>query len=81
MIIIIIIVMLRPVALGFQSLALKSRATPNPPTNIVGFRGLDCSIMLIQRGGILMSIGKLPESLSRVMLVGTMLVGGLGVKE
>ena len=28
------------------------RATPNPPTNIVDFRGFDSSIILIQRGGI-----------------------------
>ena len=57
---------------------MKIDCTPNLPTNIVDFRGLDSSIMLIQRGGILMSIGNLPESLSRAMLVGTMLVGGLG---
>ena len=31
------------------------------------------------RGGILLSIGKLPESLSQAMLVGTMLVGRLDV--
>ena len=49
------------------------------PTNIVDFTGFDSSIILIQRGGILMSIGNLPESLSQAMLVGTMLVGGLGV--
>ena len=46
--------------------------TPNPPTNIVDFRGLDSSIILIQRDGILMSIGDFPESLSRAMLVGIM---------
>ena len=55
------------------------RYTPNLPTNIVGFRGLDSSIMLFARGGILMSIGDIPESLTRAMLVGTMLVGRLGV--
>ena len=36
--------------------------TPNPRTNIVDFGGLDSSTILIQRGGILMSIGDLPES-------------------
>ena len=54
--------------------------TANPPTNVVDFRGFDSSLILIQRGGILMSIGKLPESLSQAMLVGTMLVGRLGVR-
>ena len=44
--------------------------TPNPPTNIVGFRGLDSSVILSLRGGILMSIGDFPESLSQAMLVG-----------
>ena len=52
--------------------------TPNLPTNIVDFRELDSSIMLITRGGILMSIGDFSESLSRAMLVWTMLVGGFG---
>ena len=52
---------------------------PNPPTNIVEFEGLDSSIILILRGGIPRSIGNFPESLSQAMLVGTMLVGRLGV--
>ena len=42
----------------------------HPRTNIVGFRGFDSSMILIQRGGILMSIGDFPESLSQAMLVG-----------
>ena len=54
-------------------------ATANPPTNIVGFRGLDSSTILIQRGGIIRPIGDFSESLSQVMLVGTMSLGGLGV--
>ena len=53
--------------------------TPNLPANIVDFGGFDSSIMLFLRGGILMSIGDFPESLSQAMLVGTMLVGRLGV--
>ena len=53
--------------------------TPNLPTNIVDSRGFDSSIILIQRGGILMSIGDSPESLSQAMSVGEMLVGRLGV--
>ena len=54
-------------------------STPNPPTNIVGFRGLDSSIILILRGGIIMSIVHFPASLSQAMLVGIMLVGKSGV--
>ena len=49
------------------------------PTNIVGFRGFDSSIMLFLRGGILRPKGDFLESLSHAMLVGTMLVGRLGV--
>ena len=55
-------------------------STANLPTNIVDFRGFDSSIMLISRGGILMSIGDLPESSGQAMLVGIMLVGRLGVQ-
>ena len=58
----------------------KCTSTPNPPTNIAGFRGLDSSIILILRSGIPRPIGDLPESLSRAMLVGTMLVERLGVR-
>ena len=47
--------------------------------NIVGFRGFDSSIILNLMGGIPMSIGDFPESLSQAMLVGMMLVGRLGV--
>ena len=50
--------------------ALVASATANPPTNILDFRGFDSSIMLFFRGGILMSIGNSPESLSQVILVG-----------
>ena len=45
---------------------------------IIDFRGFDSSIILIIRGGILMSIGDFPESLSQAILVGIMLVGRLG---
>ena len=54
-------------------------ATANLPTKIVDFRGFDSSVILILRGGILMSIGDFPESLTQAMLVGIMLVGRLGV--
>ena len=40
---------------------------PNLTTNIVDFRGLDSDIILIIRGGITMSIGNFPESLSPAM--------------
>ena len=50
----------------------KYAQSPYLPTNIVDFREFDSSIMLILRGGILMSIGDFPEGLSRAMLVGTM---------
>ena len=53
--------------------------TADPPTNIVDFGGFDSSTILILRGGILMSIGDFPESLSQAMLVGVMLVGRLCV--
>ena len=51
----------------------------NPRNNIVDFRGLDSSIILNFRGGILMHMGNSPESLTQAMLVGVMLVGRLGV--
>ena len=51
--------------------------TANLRTNIMDFRGFYSSIILIQRGGILMSIGDFPESLSQAILVGIMLVGRL----
>ena len=54
--------------------------TANLP-NIVDFRGFDSSTILILRGGIPRPIGDFLESLSRAMLVGTMLVGRLGVKK
>ena len=58
---------------------LYPSTTPNPPTNIVGFRGFDSIIMLFLRGGIPWPIGDFPETLSQAMLVGVMLVGRLGV--
>ena len=45
------------------------------------FRGFDSSIILMIRGGILMSIGNFLESLSPAMLVGITLVGTLGVAK
>ena len=53
--------------------------TANLPTNIEEFRGFDSSIILICRGGIIMSIGDFPESFSRAMSVWVMLAGRLGI--
>ena len=52
---------------------------PNLPTKVLDIRGLDSSRILMLRGGILSSIGDLPESLSQAILVGRLLVGRLGV--
>ena len=54
---------------------------PSSETKTLDFRGFDAYIILILRGGILMSIGKCPEMLSQLMLVGIILVGRLGVSE
>ena len=51
----------------------------NLRTYLMDFRGFDSIIILILRGGILMSIGNFPESSSQAILVGIMLVGRLGV--
>ena len=53
---------------------------PDLPPNIMDFRGFDSSIILILKGGIPRPIGNFPESLSQAILVGTMLVGRLGVQ-
>ena len=59
--------------------SVARKDTANLPTDIVRFTGFDSSTILIQRGGILRYIGDFRESLSHAMLVGTMLVGRLGV--
>ena len=46
---------------------------------ILDFRGFDSSRILIQRAGILMSIGNFPRSLSQQILAGMILEGRLGV--
>ena len=48
-------------------------------TKIMDFGGFDTSRILSVRGGILMSKGNFPESLSQGILVGILLVGRLGV--
>ena len=69
--------MMHPEAL--QWLNCIPTGTPNLPTNIVDFREFDSSIILNSRGGIPRPVGDFPESLSPAMLVGTVLVGRLGV--
>ena len=51
----------------------------NLRTTILDFRGFDSSIILMSRGGILMSVGIFLEVLSQQILVGLILVGRLGV--
>ena len=53
-------------------------ATTNLRTKIPDFRGLDSIIILILRGGIIMSIGNCLEILSQAILVGTIVLGTLG---
>ena len=75
------------VAVGLKEAAVVSVLAPvldvattaNLPTNIMGFRGFDSSIILNLRGGILRPIGHFPESLSQAILAGITLVGTLGV--
>ena len=55
------------------------RLTANLRTKMLDFRGFDSSRILCLRGGILMSRGNFPESLSQAILVGRILVGRLGV--
>ena len=57
---------------------LSFTRSPNLPTNTVGFRGFDSSIMLSRRGGIPRPIGNFPESLSQAMLVGCNVSRGIG---
>ena len=47
------------------STPVSSTCTANLRTKILDFRGFDSSRILILRGGILISIGNFPESLSR----------------
>ena len=52
--------------------------TANLCTKILDFRGFDSSIILISRGGILMSIGAFPEMLSQRILLGRLLSREIG---
>ena len=55
--------------LGFaRAWTERRRHTANLCPMILDFRGVDSSRILLLRGGILMSIGNLPESLSQAIL-------------
>ena len=61
---------------------MKSRlgiTTANLRAKILNFRGFYSSGILILRGGILMSIGNIPEISSQQILVGIILAGRVGV--
>ena len=62
-----------------KPLAPHGLPTANLPTKIPGFGGFASSGIKIFRGGLLMSIGNSPESLSQRILVWRILVGRLGV--
>ena len=53
--------------------------TANLRTKILDLGGFDSSILLILRGGIIMSIESSPDILSQRILVGMIFVGRLGV--
>ena len=59
--------------------ACKRLGTANLRTKILDFRGFDSSIILVLRGGILISTGGFPDILSQEILAGIILVGRLGV--
>ena len=58
-----------------------NNSNTNLRTNIIDFKGLDSSIILILRGGMLVSIEDFLGSLSQTILVGIILVGRLGVRR
>ena len=48
-----------------QRRAARNQGTANLRTKILDFRGFDSSRILVSRGGIFMSTGNFPESLSQ----------------
>ena len=63
----------------YENLKYENGRTANLRTKIMDFRGSDSSIILISRGGILMSTGDFAVILSQRILSGRFLVGRLGV--
>ena len=57
------------------------KVTSNLRTKILDFTGVDSSRISMLRGGILMSMGNFPASLSQAILVGRFLVGRLGASH
>ena len=68
-----------PGHLGILGLGPTQGSTASLHTKILDFRGFDSSIILISRGGILMSIGSVMESRHQQILVGIILAARLGV--
>ena len=74
----------RPRAVRAAYLQTPSRgitAKLRTSTKFLDFSGFDSSVILLLRGGILMSIGNSPEMLSQQILVGIILVGRSGVRR
>ena len=71
--------LLKPLWITYQPrsppIVAERRSTAHLCTKILDFRGFDSSIILVSRGGILMSTGNLLESLGQAILVGMILVG------
>ena len=63
--IIIIIIIIVIIVLIIKKGPRGSSITANLRTNITDFRGFDSSIVLILRGGIIMSVGDITESSSQ----------------
>ena len=64
-----------------SDLSGSKQTTANLRTRILDFTGFDSSIILTLRGGILMSIGNLPEVLNQQILVGIILAGRVGAPQ
>ena len=62
----------------FGGVTFREDPTANLPTKMLDFIGFCSSIFLILGGGILMSMGNFPESLSQQILAGKFLAGRLG---
>ena len=68
----------RPCMLARRPASRGCAGMPNLRAKILDCRGFDSSTILMLRGGILMSIGEFPESLSQAILAGIILVGRSG---
>ena len=66
----------RPAGRASGGEAVSKLAAADLRTKILDFGGFDSSIISVLRGGILMSMGSLPEILSQAILAGIILVVG-----